>query len=272
MTGPAPCVPDSSEGRTDVPLHAALRDVALQMTSDKCRSLGRVGNQAVQRTVETSMTPRLADLWRPLVAGVFVVVSVGIVLIGAAEPAGACSCAPWTDEEAIEHADAAFSGTLVEVSSTTEGGVSSADPERFVFDVHDVFKGEVMETQTVVTPRSGASCGLEISGPGPHLVFAYDDSQLTPGAGEHELHSHLCSGTRALADGDVPVDFVSRPPMSTESTPSSSEPSTESATPVADNGGIGPWMPVAMVAGALVLVAAAVWGLLRARTSSRSRA
>ncbi|MGI8791726.1 MAG: hypothetical protein ACR2H3_00850, partial [Acidimicrobiales bacterium] len=66
--------------------------------------------------------------------------------------------------------------------STTGDVISSADPERFVFDVQDVFKGEVTSRQTVVTPRSGASCGLEISGPGPYLVFAFADSQLTSGA------------------------------------------------------------------------------------------
>lgn len=77
-----------------------------------------------------------------------------------------------TDEEAAANADALFSGTLAEVLTPTGDTYISDDPERCVFAVDDVFKGEVFESQSVVTPRDGASCGLEISGPGPDMVFA----------------------------------------------------------------------------------------------------
>lgn len=207
---------------------------------------------------------------RQLVVGVFVVIAVGFVSVGTAPPAGACTCDPPIDEEAIEAADAAFTGSLVDVVASTGADVSSADPERFVFDVQDVFKGEVTARQTVVTPRGGASCGLEISGPGPYLVFAFDDSQLTSGAEAGELYSHLCSGTRPLSDGEVPVDFVSTPPVSTENPPLAPDQHRESASTVADGGDGGLWMPVAIGAGGLLLVSAVIWWL-RARPRSKPR-
>lgn len=199
--------------------------------------------------------------------GVFVAIAVGIVAVGTAGPAGACSCAPTTDGEAIQRADAAFSGSLVEVVSRDGSVISSTDPERFVFDVDDVFKGDVTERQVVVTPRSGASCGLELAGPGPHLVFAFADSQLTSGAEAGELYSHLCSGTRPMSDGQVPVDFVPEPPAPTPSAVEDPDAGAESAVDVAGDGSDALWAPVAFAAGAFVLVSATIWWL-RARHRS----
>lgn len=214
------------------------------------------------------MTRRLRTMLRALVVGVFVLIAVGAVSVGSAPRAGACSCATPTDTEAIAQADAAFTGSLVDVVAETEGAVfSSSDPERFVFDVETVFKGEVTGRQTVVTPRGGESCGFEISGAGPYLVFAFDDSGLTSGAEAGELYSHLCSGTRPLADGDVPVDFTSAPPVSANDTPSESRPSQESATAVEGDGGTTPWVLLVAGAGFILLVAGAI---RRARTSWRS--
>lgn len=196
---------------------------------------------------------------RQLMAGMFLAIGIGIVSVGTAQPAGACSCATTSDAEAIGHADAAFAGSLVDVvTNTGEGLRSSSDPERFVFDVESVFKGEVAERQTVVTPEGGESCGLEIAGPGPYLVFAFDDSDLTFGAEAGELYSHLCSGTRALASGEVPVDFRATAPETTGNAPAPPDPGTESGIAAADDGGSELWIPVAVAAAALVLVLAAV--------------
>jgi len=207
----------------------------------------------------------LGTMLRALIVGVFVLGAVGAVSVGFAPSAGACSCASPTDAEALAQADAAFTGSLVDMVADAEGAVfSSSDPERFVFEVETVFKGEVTSRQTVVTPRGGESCGLEISGPGPYLVFAFDDSELTSGAGAGELYSHLCSGTRALAEGDVPISFTSAPPASANDTPS--DPGPESATAVEGDGGITPWVLLAAGGGLILVVAAAI----RARTSSRN--
>lgn len=154
-----------------------------------------------------SVTPRRAVLVWALLA-----TSIAVVVLGAA-PAGACSCAAVTDREALEEADVLFTGTLVSTASSSGNFVGSGDPERFVFEVDEVFKGEVSSRQTIVTARSGSSCGLEISGRGPFVVFAYTDSSLVTGAEAGELYSYLCSGTRPLTDRALPAAFspVPRP-------------------------------------------------------------
>lgn len=218
------------------------------------------------------MTIRPPNVLRSLVATVVVALGVTVVSFGAAPSAGACSCAASSDEEAMERADSVFSGTLVEVIGPPRGELgSSRDPERFVFDVEDVFKGEVTSTQTVVTPRSGASCGLELVGPGPFVVFAFDDSQLTSGAEEGELYSHLCSGTRALADGALSVDAVASPPETIDGETTTTSPSGESAASTTDDEDSA-WWPVAVAVGMMVALLAASGWVLRHRRGRSARA
>ena len=118
-----------------------------------------------------------------------------------------------TDEEALESADAAFTGALVKVITPPGDMFSSSDSERFVFEVDEVFKGTVFSCQSIVTARSGASCGLEIIGPGPYLVFATEDDRLVRGAVDGELYSNLCSGTRALTSEAPPAGFEATSPL-----------------------------------------------------------
>ena len=198
---------------------------------------------------------------RALVAGILASVCVATFSIGFAPPAGACSCMTSTDQEALDRVDAAFIGTLVDVIAPTEALVSSADPERFVFEVEEVFKGAVTARQTVVTPRDGASCGLELAGPGPHLVFATEDAELTSGAEEGELYSHLCSGTRAVADGAVPESFVGSPPAPSDGDRSATGSGMETSAPAPDDEATSPWVPIAIAAGSLVLGAVVAWRL-----------
>jgi hypothetical protein len=144
-----------------------------------------------------------------------VTAAVVVFILAMPQEALACSCAELDDTEAFERADVVFTGTLTEI--ITPGGdlVVSSDPERFVFVVDDVFKGQAQSSQSVVTARDGASCGLEIGGPGPFVVFARLESDgLTTGAVEGEVYSDLCSGTRALTDGAVLASFGgSTPPI-----------------------------------------------------------
>jgi hypothetical protein len=160
------------------------------------------------RAIERSLGA-VETAWRCAIAAL----AVGAFVIGTPRGAAACSCMPVTDEGAIENSDAAFTGTLVDVVTPAGDTYSSTDPERFVFEVDDVYKGDVFARQTVVTARDGASCGLEISGPGPFLVFARRGSDgLTGGAVEGELYSSLCSGTRSLAGGGIPASFGTASP------------------------------------------------------------
>ena len=102
------------------------------------------------------------------------------------ERAAACSCVSFTDVEAFAAADVIFTGTLDEIITPTGDTSASNDPERFVFDVAEVFKGEAFERQSVVTARDGASCGLEISGRGPFGVASTPVPGPSPVGGSDE--------------------------------------------------------------------------------------
>ncbi len=117
------------------------------------------------------------------------------------------------------------------VTPPGDGTFSSTDPERFVFDVDQVYKGEAFVRQTIVTAHDGASCGLEITGPGPFLVFATTTDSIMSGAAEGELYSNLCHGTRATAEGDIPSAFGTGEPPSAASTAENGASSSEPAAP-----------------------------------------
>jgi hypothetical protein len=135
-----------------------------------------------------------------LLAGLLLVLA-GWVL---APAASACSCAGATATEHALRADAVFSGRLVErevVGGTRDGTALH------VFAVDTVHAGEVSARQGVVSAASGASCGLELTGDGPFLVFATrEDGRLAAG---------LCSGTgpwTAEAAAEVQMLTGSAPP------------------------------------------------------------
>jgi hypothetical protein len=130
------------------------------------------------------------------------------VLIAAAGPAAACSCAgPRSDRAALDAADVAFVGDLVELPPPPGDTYSSADPVRYVFAVDRVFKGEPRERQSVVTARFGASCGLELAGSGPFLVFADTTPNLGLDGEDGELYANLCGGSRPIEASPVPEVF-----------------------------------------------------------------
>ncbi|WP_299952965.1 hypothetical protein [uncultured Modestobacter sp.] len=114
----------------------------------------------------------------------------------AAPPAAACSCAAATTLEQFEAADVVFTGTLLsrEVLHPPGGVRSSGDPALHVFTVDSLHKGAASAEQPVVSADSGASCGLELRGDGPFLVFATDPAD----APEGQLAAGLCGGTTPL--------------------------------------------------------------------------
>ena len=130
-----------------------------------------------------------------------------VVTLASTAPAAACNCASFSDQDALDNADVVFRGELVEIRTPPGDAYSSADPERFVFDVDRVYKGDARAQQSVVTAREGASCGLELSGSGPFLVFARTEVEFGLDGEEGELFSNLCSGSRAL-DGVAVPDFL----------------------------------------------------------------
>ncbi|MCU0312083.1 MAG: hypothetical protein MUE36_14205 [Acidimicrobiales bacterium] len=172
-----------------------------------------------------------------------------------ASPAAACSCAPLTAEQAFDVADAVFVGDWVE---TLPGGAlagvdgASDDPTRLIFEVDGVYKGEVFARQSVVTARDGASCGLELRGEGPFLVFGRTAaSEFEPEVEAGELSANQCGGSRAVADGAVPASFG--PPSAP----------VEGSSPVGGSDGVGAIVAMAVggaLAGAAVLGVRAIRG------------
>ncbi len=106
-------------------------------------------------------------------------------------PVFACSCiAPPPPQEAREQSAAVFAGTVTNIDAPQGEIISSADPVGITFDVTDVWKGEVSETQTITTPRDSASCGYAFEMGMDYLVYAYE--------GEDGLQTNLCSRTTLL--------------------------------------------------------------------------
>ncbi|MGY1682500.1 hypothetical protein [Geodermatophilus sp. SYSU D01176] len=99
-----------------------------------------------------------------------------------APAASACSCTGGTASEHALRADAVFSGRLAD--REVVGGTAL-----HVFAVDTVYAGRVSARQGVLSPASGASCGLELTGEGPFLVFA--------GREDDRLVADLCGGTAA---------------------------------------------------------------------------
>ncbi|MBJ7451806.1 MAG: hypothetical protein JHC71_06930 [Blastococcus sp.] len=126
----------------------------------------------------------------------------GALVVLGATPAQACSCAGGTTAEFAERADAVFTGRLVSRDVPRELR-TSADPALHVFAVDAVAKGAVSERQEVLSPVSGASCGLEITGDGPVAVFATRTADSFPGIPTPELaddqyFAYLCGGSAPL--------------------------------------------------------------------------
>ena len=175
--------------------------------------------------------------WTPALLATLLLVLTGWVL---APPASACSCTGGTPTELALRADAVFSGRL-------ESREVVGDTALHVFRVGTVHAGEVAARQGVVSPASGASCGLELTGEGPFLVFATrEDGRLAAG---------LCGGTAPWT-----VEAAAEVQMLTGAT-----------TPAPGSAGTelpgGP-SPAVLEAGAAVLIAVAVVSGLALRRRS----
>ena len=100
---------------------------------------------------------------------------------------------------AFDRADAVFIGRVVAREPRRPFPwvfSSSTDPTVWTFEVTRVYKGEVRRRQEVVSPISGASCGLELRGSGPFVVYAnHDAAGPVPAPGEGQLAAHLCGGS-----------------------------------------------------------------------------
>jgi hypothetical protein len=201
---------------------------------------------------------------RVLFAGV--VAALSIVVVGAA-PSFACSCAGGGAADFVGRAGVVVSGTVTDVLAPSERRVmSSMDPATYVVDVDQVFKGESGSTLEVLSPNSGASCGLEDVEPGGrYVVFA--SHQSMEGHDPEHLWANLCGGTGpATPKLLAAVEDVTGPPATgavTTAYGSELTISFDAATDQqpSDDDWLAGWaLPIGLVAGgSLVLLTGALW-------------
>ena len=144
----------------------------------------------------------------------------GLLLVTVtARPAAACSCFGGDSEpKRAARSDAIFVGTLVgggrvdpsaSAPKTRSSTFPVPAPVVFTFEVSRVYKGAVGERQEIVTPGGGGpGCGgfgIEVRGKGPFLVFADQGSNANYQVGPGRYGSSMCSGSRALSDGEPAV-------------------------------------------------------------------
>ena len=81
-----------------------------------------------------------------------------------AQDAAACSCVQWGNPRTeLARADGAFVGVFLRRRPLRPGPLrSSADPYVYVFRVERRLKGRLGRDVEVISPESGASCGLEV--------------------------------------------------------------------------------------------------------------
>lgn len=149
----------------------------------------------------------------------------------------ACSCAQATDAELVDVVDVIFRGTVIDYEYIEDpdgdGTVSSLDPATFTFAVDEVFKGSAVESQRVLSPVAGASCGLEIPDEGEFIVFAQSSLYEAPALAEGELAAYLCDGTR-LAEAGFETDLEPYPPDPNPAVTTASDGSDTAAQDLAD--------------------------------------
>jgi hypothetical protein len=226
---------------------------------------GREPMEPARRRTGVRRTPIATRLLAPAAALV-----VALVVVASPSPAGACDCGGLTDDEYFTTADAVFEADVAAVQGP-EGPHASTDPSRWVFDVRRVFKGDVLRTQPVLTESDGASCGLELAGSGPFLIYAsLEASQFS--LPEGHLYAGLCGGSRAVDPGaPVPAGFGAgaAPADPVDDAPDDAAPRPGDD---ADGGdGDGP-VSAPLVLGVVVALVAAVAGALLASGRRRPHA
>jgi hypothetical protein len=166
------------------------------------------------------------------------ILAVGLVVLGNAPGAWACSCVGYaTAREARQAhyagADLVFAGEARSSHDANPGGIQgSGDPIEWTFRVDSVQKGHASRPQIVSTARDSASCGFTFTVGTRYQVFA----------DKHGIGytTSLCGGTHVLAAGEQPI-------LATTGV-----------------GGISPLLGAALLAGALSLAY-----LLRTRVRTR---
>lgn len=141
----------------------------------------------------------------------------------------ACSCAPPPPpQEAMAGAAAVFAGTVSGIAPAGAGGLL------VTFDLQQSWKGPAEPQLTITTSDNSASCGVAFSEGESYLVYGF--------AQDGQLATNLCSRTAPLANaGDDLATLGDGAPV------------TAAEAPVTETTMDTPWLPIALIGGALVL-------------------
>ena len=90
--------------------------------------------------------------------------------------AAACSCAEATTAEYVERADVVARGVIERIAVPDEQGMNAGEPAVYTIRPTHAWKGDVVDTLTIETSPSGASCGLEFLPEGLDIATLSADS------------------------------------------------------------------------------------------------
>lgn len=161
--------------------------------------------------MSTSTVPRPS---RPFgIPALALAVLTGALLLALPQPAAACSCVPPPPPaEALEGADAVFSGTVVSVDNSFRDSDYGRIPQRRVaVELDRVWKGcEAVEGEErprrveLVTGSGGGDCGYDFQEGERYLVYAHEGSDGT-------LTTGICSRTANLENATDDLAALGEP-------------------------------------------------------------
>ncbi|MFI6300056.1 hypothetical protein ACIBEJ_51275 [Nonomuraea sp. NPDC050790] len=120
------------------------------------------------------------------------------MLVSTTTAACACTCAELTPAEAVKHAAAVFTGTVVSVK--TVKGPPNAQ-KVYTFRTDHAYKGTAATEYQVGADTDSPACGYVFEQGTRYLVFAGSDGRI-PGV---NLSTTLCSGNIPIRAGKDPV-------------------------------------------------------------------
>jgi hypothetical protein len=194
-----------------------------------------------------------------------VLIGTGMLVIGGAGTALACSCAMATATDYADEANVIVTGTVTKIALPPEGPViSSGDPVTYTVAVERTFKGDPQSELTFTSARDGASCGLEgIQVDRRYTFFLY-------AGGQDQLFGSACSGTRPASESfDAKLARIAGPPVEATGDPTANGPSATASIDVGDDATVQPWV-YAAVGGGVIILAAGVLGWRRLAQRARN--
>lgn len=132
----------------------------------------------------------------------------GAIVLASASPAMACDCSGDIDDaQSASVADAVFIGTPERYLEARDGGSGFAIT---VFQVSDVYKGDVLAEQPIATSDL-SSCGIDFPPDEIYVVFARSDAPELGDLEDGIYYAASCTGTRIVGDAGIALTGATAP-------------------------------------------------------------